>query len=89
MVTMAMSLGGGALRVGEVGLADLFADGDDDALPADHGSKAEGESDGDLDPGGDEPGGRVEELLVVGDDLVVGVGDLGRRPWAGGGGFRW
>ena len=73
-----------------MGLADLLADGDDDALPADHGAEAEGERDGDLDPGGDEAGGGVEELLVVGDGLGVRVGELrARRPWAGCGGSRW
>jgi hypothetical protein len=34
-------LGGGALRVGQVRLADLLADRDDDALPADHGAQSQ------------------------------------------------
>ncbi len=42
--------GGEPLRVGQVGLADLLANSDYDALPADHGSQAERESDCDLDP---------------------------------------
>ena len=42
--------GGRALRVGQVRLADLLADGDDDALPADHGAQPERDRDRDLDP---------------------------------------
>ena len=34
-------LGGGALAIGQVGLADLLAHRDDDALPADHGAHAQ------------------------------------------------
>ena len=57
--------GGRALSVGEVLLADFLADGDDDAFPADHGAEAEGDGDGDLNPGGDKLR-RVVELLFVG-----------------------
>ena len=38
-------LGGRALAVGQVRLADLLADGDDDALPADHRAEAERDRD--------------------------------------------
>ena len=55
----------GALPVGQVRLADLLADGDDDALPADHRAEPERDGDRDLDPGRDELG-RVVELLLVG-----------------------
>ena len=49
-----------ALRVGQVALADLLADGDDDALPADHRAEPERDRDGDLHPGRDELGRGVE-----------------------------
>ena len=45
IVAAATSLGGGALAIGQVRLADLFADRDDDALPADHGAEAERDRD--------------------------------------------
>ena len=47
-----------------MGLADLFADGDDDALPPDHGAEAERDGDGDLDPGRDELGRVIDRALV-------------------------
>ena len=46
-----------ALRVGQMRLADLLADGDDDALPADHGAQPERDRHRDLDPERDELGG--------------------------------
>ena len=58
-----------ALAVGEMGLADLLADGDDDALPADHRAEAQGDRDADLDPDRDELGGAVELLLEGGDSV--------------------
>ena len=39
-----------APALGEMVLADFFADGDDNALPADHGAEAESERDSDFDP---------------------------------------
>ena len=55
--------GRGALAVGQMRLADLLADGDDDALPADHGAEAERDRDRDLHPGRDELGRAVERPL--------------------------
>ena len=72
-----------ALGIGQVSLADLFADRDHDALPADHGAEAERERYGHLDPGGNELGGLVEELFVVGQDGGVRSGDLGRTGGLG------
>ena len=57
-----------ALGVGEVALADFFADGDDDALPADHGAEAQSHGYGDLYPERNEAGGVVDVLFVVGED---------------------
>jgi hypothetical protein len=57
--------GSGALGVGEVFLADFFANGDDDALPSHHGAEAEGESHSDLHPRGDELGSFVDLGFVV------------------------
>ena len=57
-----------ALAVGQVGLADLFADGDDDALPADHRAETERDRHADLDPERNELG-RAIELLLEGADL--------------------
>src|SRR3981081_3096704 len=42
--------GGCTLRVSKMRLADLLPDSHDDALPADHGAKAERERHGALDP---------------------------------------
>jgi hypothetical protein len=75
MVAHGNQLGACALGVGEVLLADLFADGDDDALPADHGSHAQRQGDGDLDPDGDELGGLVYCALVGGECLCLGGGE--------------
>ena len=50
IVAAATSLRRRALAVGQVGLADLLADGDDDALPADHRAEPERDRDADLDP---------------------------------------
>ncbi|MNE31782.1 hypothetical protein D3C80_1253650 [compost metagenome] len=61
-----------ALGVGQVRLADLFADRDHDALPADHGAKAQGDGHGDLDPEWNEMGG-VIDLLLEGLQLGAGV----------------
>ncbi len=72
-------LGRGALSVREVGLADLFANRDDDALPANHGAETKCQSDRDLDPGGNEAGRLVEEGLVIGDDLGVASAYPGAR----------
>jgi hypothetical protein len=47
-----------------VGLTNLLADRDDDPLPADHGAKAERDSDGDFHPNGNELGRVVEGALV-------------------------
>ena len=69
--------GAGALRVGQVGLADLLADGDDDALPADHGAKAERDGDGDLDPARNEFRRAVERALVAVERGNLGAGEFG------------
>ena len=45
-----------------MGLADLLADRDDDALPTDHGAKPEGEGDRRLDPDRDEVGDAVDRV---------------------------
>ena len=60
MVRHGDELGCGALAIGQMRLADLLADGDDDALPADHGAEAERDRDRDLDPGRDELGRVVD-----------------------------
>src|SRR5208283_283472 len=67
---------GGALGVGQVFLSDLFADRDDDALPAHHGAQAQSQSNGYLDPDGDELGGFVHMAFVV-DQSGVFVGGEG------------
>ena len=56
---------GSALRVGQMVLADFFADGDHDALPADHGAETESDRDGDLDPERDEVRGLVDVSFVI------------------------
>ena len=58
--------GAGTLGVGEMFLADFFADGDDDALPADHGAESECKGDRHFDPARNELGGLVDLALVVG-----------------------
>ena len=63
-------LGRGALRVGQVRLADLLADRHHDALPADHRAQAERDGDRDLDPQRNELG-RVVDLLL--ERLEVGL----------------
>ncbi len=67
-------LRGGTLAVGEMGLADLLTDGDDDALPADHGAEPERDRHRDLDPGRDELGRVIERALVgaQGGDFLLG-----------------
>jgi len=47
-------LGGGALRVGQIIFADLFANSDDNPLPADHRADAERYRDRHFDLGQDE-----------------------------------
>ena len=44
IVAAADDFGTSALRIGQMGLADLLADGDDNALPADHGAEAKREA---------------------------------------------
>jgi len=66
--------GGGTLCVSDMVLADFFADGDDDALPADHG--AEAESDGDFYPQRNEARGAVDVGFVVFEDGDIGGGEL-------------
>ena len=81
---------GGALSVGEVVFADFFADGDDDALPADHGAEAECESGGDLHPKRNEAGGAIDVALVVlQDGDVAGSEYPACRISASGGALRW
>src|SRR5208283_5541156 len=58
------NFGGGALAIGHMLFADLFADGDDDPLPADHCSEPERERDRNLYPVGNEFRSAVETLLV-------------------------
>jgi hypothetical protein len=55
-------------------LADFFANGDDDALPADHGAHAQRQGHGNLDPGGNELGGLVHLALVVGQSAFSSGG---------------
>jgi hypothetical protein len=72
-------LGRDALPIGQVGLADLLADGDDDALPADQGAEPERNCDRELDPERDELGRAVEGPLVAiecRDVLLAKVGFL-------------
>ena len=73
-----------SLTIGHVGLSDLLADRDDDALPTDHGAKSEGEGDRRLDPDGDEVGDPVDRFCCClgtlfrtrGVELVI-LGQLG------------
>ena len=58
------NFGGGALAISHMLFADLFADGDNNALPADHRSESERECDRKLHPVGNEFRGAVETLLV-------------------------
>jgi len=63
-----------ALRVGEVLFADLFTDGNDDALPADHRAEAQCQSDRDFDPPWNELRCLVELAFVVGKrGSLIGV----------------
>src|ERR1700741_5362347 len=57
-------------------LADLLADGDDNALPSHHRSQAECHRYGDFYPGGNETGGEVDVLLVVGQYRGIGCRKL-------------
>ena len=67
--------GRGALGVGQVRLADLFADRNDDPLPADHRAQAQREGDGHLDPRGNV----LDDLAQVVD---CGLGLIrGRGIW--------
>ena len=50
MVAAAVIFGAGALGVRQMRLTDLLTDGDDDALPADHGPEAKRNCYRDLDP---------------------------------------
>src|SRR5580698_9827997 len=57
-----------SLGVGEMLFANFFSDGYYDALPADHGAEAEGHGYGDFYPEGNESGGVIDVLFVVGED---------------------
>ena len=70
----------GALRVGQVLLADLLAHGDDDALPAHHGAEAQSDGNRDLDPGGNVLGRVVELLLVCAETPCLGGGERAPLP---------
>src|SRR5665213_1951936 len=59
-----------------MGLADLLANGDDDALPADHGAEAERDRNGDLDPARNELGRAVERAFVAVEGSHVGAGEF-------------
>ena len=61
-----------ALGVGHALLADLLADGQDHALPADHGAQAQRYRYGDLHPQRDEARG-VVDLLLEQLQLALGV----------------
>ena len=63
----------GALRVGQVGLADLFADRHHDALPANHGAQPERDRHRDLHPQRNKAR-RVVDLLLEQLQLAGGVG---------------
>src|SRR5580704_2337815 len=65
-----------SLRVSEMALADFFSNGYDDALPSNHGAESESHGDGNLDPEGNEAGGVIDVLFVVGEDGGVRGGDL-------------
>src|SRR5208282_5602934 len=54
----------GTLTIGQMCLADLLPDGDDDPLPSDHRAEAERNRDRDLYPDRDELRGGVKRLLV-------------------------
>ncbi len=56
-------LRGGALRVGQMRLADLLTDGHDDALPAHHRPESQRDGHRDLDPERNELRGGVHFLL--------------------------
>ena len=58
-------------------LADFFSDGDHDALPTDHGAHAERQGDRNLYPRGDELGGVVDVLFVIGQDVVSAAENCG------------
>ena len=60
------NLGGSSLSVGEMLLADLFSDCDDDPFPSHHRAQAQRHGHGDLYPGRDEAGGMVDVLFVIG-----------------------
>src|SRR5262245_22395405 len=57
-------------------LADFFADGDDDALPTDHGAEAESERDGDFDPQRNKASRAVNVGLVILQNRDVGRREL-------------
>ena len=66
---------GGALRVGQVALADFFADGHDDTFPAHHGAESEGQCHGYLHPQGDEAGRPVNVAFVILQNRRIRGGD--------------
>ena len=55
---------GRTLTIGQMGLADFLANGDHDALPADHCTETECDRDRHFDPGRNELRRCVERLLV-------------------------
>ena len=70
--------GDGGGGVGQVAIADLFADHHDDALPVDDGTKSEHDRHGDLDPDRDEACRAVEfgRVGVENGDLLLAKGVL-------------
>jgi hypothetical protein len=70
-------LGCRTLTIGQMGLADLLADGDYDALPADHRAEAERDRHRDLDPKRDVLGSAIERLLVGDQRRNIGRRQIG------------
>src|SRR5215813_11102195 len=64
-------LGRGTLSVSEVVLSDFFSHRNHNTLPSDHRPQAQGQSDGNLYPGGNEFGSQVDVLLVIGENFLV------------------
>ena len=86
---MATSVSRQPLSIGQVRLADLFADGNDNALPADHRSQPERERNRNLNPWRNELGRVIQHALVVLEDRLVSVAYLQGRTLASGAASRW
>ncbi|PAV68272.1 hypothetical protein WR25_10641 [Diploscapter pachys] len=76
-------LGRHAHAIGEVGLADPFADGDNDPPPADHRAEAQRDRDGDLHPERDVARALFQPAAIGLDPVDLGGGEVGAGAFIG------